>query len=137
MNKKIFIVVFIVLIALISTISLWLYEGKYFIGRASTAQQDFSLDNSYVFIAPLSAAANGQERIRVTVFILDSQGLGLQGRLVSLSSSPNLTVQVVQSTTDIYGKAAFDISSNQKGEYYLNVNVDYKHLPQQVHLSYY
>jgi hypothetical protein len=116
---------------------LWLYEGKYFVGRASTVQQDFSPDNSYVFIAPLRATANNQEQIRTTVFILNNKGLGVLGRTIRLSSAPNLTIQTIQGTTDNYGKAVFDISSNQRGEYYLDVTVGDKKLPQQVHLSFY
>lgn len=137
MKKKILIASFIVLIALISTISLWLYEGKYFVGRASTVQQDFSPDNSYVFIAPLRATANGKEQIRATIFILNNQGLGVSGKTIRLSNAPNLTVQTIQGTTDNYGKAVFDISSNQGGEYYLDVIVGDKKLPQQAHLSFY
>ncbi len=137
MKKKILLIACFVFLALILTASLWLYEGKYFVGRASTVQQDFSPDNSYVFITPLKAAANGQEQIRATVFILNSQGLGVPGRIIGLSTVPNLTIQTRQGTTDNYGKAVFDISSKQRGEYYLEVTVGDKKLPQQVHLSFY
>ena len=137
MKKKILLIAFFVFLALVLTASLWLYEGKYFIGRASTVQQDFSPDNSYVFITPLRATANGQEQIRATVFILNSQGLGVPGRIIGLSNAPNLTIQTIQGTTDNYGKAVFDISSKQRGEYYLEVTVGDKKLPQQVHLSFY
>lgn len=137
MKLRILIASFIVLIALIATISLWLYEGRFFVGRASTIQQDFSPDNSYVFIAPLRATANNQEQIRTIVFLLNNQGLGVQGKSVTLSSAPHLTIKAVQAATDTYGKAVFDISSDQKGEYFLNVNVGDKMLPQRAHLSFY
>lgn len=137
MKRNILIVGFLVFLALIGTISLWLYEGKFFVGRASTFQQDYSLENSYVFISPLRATANNQEQIRTTVFLLNNQGLGVQGKTVILSSAPHLVIKIVQATTDTYGKAVFDISSDQKGEYFLKVNVDNKVLPQQVHLSFY
>ncbi len=137
MKKKILVASFFVVLALISTITLWLYEGKLFVGRASTIQQDFSPDNSYVFVAPLRATANNQEQIRVTVFVLNNRGLGVPGKKISLSTAPHLAIQTVQGLTDTYGKAVFDISSDQKGEYFLNVNVVSKILPQQVHLSFY
>lgn len=117
--------------------SLWLYEGKFFVGRASIIQQDFSIDNSYVFIAPLRATANNQEQIRATIFVLNNQGLGVPGKTISLSTAPHLIIHTVQGSTDTYGKAVFDISSDQKGEYFLNVNIESKILPQQVHLSFY
>jgi len=137
MKKKILIASFFVVLALLISISLWLYEGKLFVGRASTIQQDFSPDNSYVFIAPLRATANNQELIRTTVFLLNNQGLGVQGKTVNLSNVAHLSIKTVQGSTDNYGKAVFDISSDQKGEYFLDVNVGDKRLPQQAHLSFY
>jgi hypothetical protein len=137
MKKKVMIASFFIFLALITTVSLWLYEAKYFVGRASTIEQDFSPDNSYVFVTPLRATANGQEQIRATVFILNNQGLGVRGRSIKLTNAPNITIQTIQGATDTYGKAVFDISSNQKGEYFLDVIVSDKKLPQQVHLSFY
>lgn len=137
MRRNILIAAIFLGLVLIAMSSLWLYEGKFFVGRASTIQQDFSPENSYVFIAPLRATANNQEQIRTTVFILNNQGLGVQGKAISLSSGSHLTIKIVQATTDTYGKAVFDISSDQKGEYFLNVNVGDKMLPQHAHLSFY
>jgi len=114
----------------------WLYEAKYFIGRASVSQASFSMDNSYVFVSPLKAAANNLDKIRVTVFILNNQGLGVLGKTVELGSDPSLSIETTQALTDNYGKALFDISSNKVGEYYLEVKVDQTVLPQKAHLTF-
>jgi len=105
--------------------------------RAYVPPSQFSPDNSYVFMSPLRAKANNDEKIRVTVFVLNSQGLGVQGRIISLSAAPGVTTEAVQGITDGFGKAYFDISSNRAGEYYLDVHVDQSTLPQKAHLSFY
>ncbi len=114
-----------------------LYQGtKYLIGRADISNASYSVDNSYIFISPLQATANGQEKIRVTVFILNNQGLGVLGKKVAVKPVQGLSIETVQSLTDQSGKAVFDASSTISGEFYLEVLVDDKSLPQKAHLSY-
>ena len=114
-----------------------LYEVRFFKSRASVSQASFSVDNSYLFVSPLRAKANGQEKIRITVFVLNSQGLGVLGKEVFLSRDPSLSIDIVQGQTDNFGKAVFDVSSTKAGEYYLEVSVDGQRLPQKAHLSFY
>lgn len=97
---------------------------------------DISADNSYVFTNPLKAQADGKEKIRVTVFILNSQGLGVLGKNVSISLDSHLILDAVQPATDQSGKALFDISSSTPGEYYLEVSVDEFKLPQKTRLTF-
>ncbi|MBI4004690.1 Ig-like domain-containing protein [Candidatus Roizmanbacteria bacterium] len=115
----------------------WFYEARFLVGRASTIGSGFSKDNSYVFISPLRAKANSQEKIRVTVFILNNQGLGVAGKKVLLDVGKELAVETIQGVTDPLGKAVFDVSSGEVGEYNLGVKVDETVLPQQVHVTYY
>lgn len=115
----------------------WFYQVRFMTSRAYTPPAQFSPDNSYVFMSPLRAKANNDEKIRVTVFVLNSQGLGVQGRVISLSAAPGVTTEAVQGITDGFGKAYFDISSSRAGEYYLDVHVDQSILPQKAHLSFY
>ena len=137
MQKKI-IYLFIFLLILLGLSSyFWLYEARFFVGRASVSQQSFSFDNSYLFTSPLRAKANGQEKIRLTVFILNNQGLGVMGKEVFLGIQPDLLIEAIQGTTDNYGKAVFDIAAKKPGEYYLEVKIDGKVLPQKAHLSFY
>lgn len=88
------------------------------------SQNDFSAQNSYVFISPLKANADGKEKIRLTVFILDGRGLGISGRKISLKKTENITTEAVQNITDGSGKAVFDVISIKDGDYYLEVMVD-------------
>lgn len=124
-------------VLLLLTSYFWLYEAKLFSGRATTLQNPVSLENSYIFVSPLKAVANNQELIRITAFILNNQGLGVNGKKVTIQSDPALTIQAVQGVTDGFGKAVFDISSIKAGEYYLEITVDTKKLNQKAHLSFY
>jgi len=136
---KKFLPLLIIFLLILSFFSIYflLYQAKFFIGRASVSSASFSVDNSYLFLTPLRAKANGQERIRVTVFVLNNQGLGVMGKRVILGQDANLSIEAVQSLTDNLGKGIYDISSIKPGEYYLEVKVDDKTLPQKVQLSFY
>lgn len=114
-----------------------LYEVKLFSSRASIKSITFSVDNSYIFITPLRAGANGQEKIRVTIFVLDEQGLGVMGKKVYIDRDEALNIEEIQALTDNFGKAYFDVTSTKIGEYYLKVLVDNVELKQKAHLSFY
>jgi len=144
MRRSIPFFLIIFLVFLLSVSFFWIYEAKIFVGRASISQTSFSVDNSYVFATPLRAKANNQEKIRVTVFVLSNQGLGVYGKQVVVGHvgtgrdlSPPLNIETIQGLTDQLGKAVFDISSNSPGEYYLEVKVEETVLPQKVRLSFY
>lgn len=137
MNRTlIFLILF--LVVLIGFIGFFgLYEVKFFSSRASIKNTEFSLDNSYVFITPLKARANGQEKIRVTVFVLDDKGIGVMGRKAYLDRDEALNIEEIQALTDNFGKAYFDVTASKTGEYYLKILVDNIELKQKVHLSFY
>jgi hypothetical protein len=142
MRKSIPFFLIILLVILLSVSFFWVYEAKIFVGRASVSQTTFSVDNSYVFATPLRAKANGQEKIRVTVFILNNQGLGVMGKQVIIGyvgamRELSLNIETIQGLTDQLGKAVFDISSKKTGEYYLEIKVEEATLTQRVHLSFY
>jgi hypothetical protein len=137
MKKLLFpIIIFFVILIFFSGF-FWLYEAKYFVSKASLSQQSISVDNSYIFLTPLRAKANNGEKIRMTVFVLNSQGLGVMGKRVLPSRSDNLILEAVQPVTDSLGKAIFDISAAKVGEYYLEVKIEDVVLPQKAHLSFY
>jgi len=136
MKKSILFVVIFLMILIGFSVVFGLYEVKFFSSRASIASSSFSVDNSYVFITPLTAGANGQEKIRLTVFVLNNQGIGVLGKKVFISPDPALSIETIQGLTDNYGKAYFNIASNKAGEYYLEVKVDDTALNQKAHLSY-
>lgn len=136
MKKTIFFVLLVILVLLLFSSFFWLYEARFFVGRASVSRASFSIENSYVFITPLRARANKIEKIRITVFVLDNQGLGVAGKNITLGSDPNLNIEIIQGTTDNFGKAIFDVAATNAGEYYLPVKVDQTTLPQSAHIVY-
>lgn len=137
MKKTILFLLILVLILLLSVSFFWIYEAKIFVGRAAVSPTSFSVDNSYVFASPLQARANGQEKIRVTVFVLNNRGLGVMGKKVTVGKNENLKIETIQGLTDQLGKAVFDVSSKKVGEYYLEVKVEETVLPQKIRLSFY
>lgn len=137
MNKKIFFLITFVIFLLVALLFFGLFEVRFISSRASIKITNFSVDNSYIFVTPLQSRANGQEKIRLTVFVLDDRGLGVMGRKVYIERNQALNIDEIQGLTDQYGKSYFDISSNKAGEYYLKVFVDDTELKQKVHLSFY
>ena len=101
------------------------------------SRRDFSVDNSYVFVTPIRARANAQEKVRITVFVLNNQGLGVLGKRVVLANNPDLNVDLVQNISDDLGKSIIDVASSKPGEYYIEVQVDGQILPQKAHISFY
>lgn len=107
-------------------------------GRAYTPASGgaVSVENSYLFASPLSARADGQEKIRLTVFLLDSQGRGVAGEAVFLGQDERLSIYPTQPLTDELGRAFFDISATAAGEYLMEARVGSKVLPQKVKLTF-
>jgi len=136
MKKLIPLLLIIFLILLGFTLFFGLYEVKFFSGRASVSQASFSIDNSYVFTTPLQAKAGGEEKIRLTVILLNDQGLGVMGKQVFVGTDQALNIETIQGLSDNFGKAYFDISSDKAGEYYLEIKADDKALNQKAHLSF-
>ena len=137
MKRSIIFLIILFVVLIIFSILFWFIEVRYFIGRASMTEQSFSQENSYVFVSPLRAKANTEEKIRTTVFLLNNQGLGVSNTAVLFTTNPKLNVDIVQGVTDSYGKAVFDISSEAAGEFYLEFIVNKKSLLQKAHLSFY
>lgn len=94
-----------------------------------------SLDNSYIFASPLRAKAGG-EKIRITVFVLDSRGLGISGKKVTLGSGNSLLVVPIQPATDGQGRAIFDISASSVGVYIMAAAADGVNLTQKATISF-
>lgn len=103
----------------------------------STSSNIYSLDNSYLFASPIQAKANNADKVRITAFILDSRGLGVSNRQVSLHISDDLNNNHVQAITDSNGKAIFDISTSKPGTYEISALTDNEKIPQQVKVVFY
>ncbi len=136
MKKYIALLGVALLVLLLFSVLFWFYEARYLVGRASVTVQSFSVDNSYMFVTPLQARADGVENIRVTVFVLSDQGLGVAGKNVVIETNPSLEIDLEQNVTDSFGRASFDIAATQPGDYYQAVVVDGQTLPQKAHLTF-
>lgn len=137
MRKTILSLSFILAILLVFSIGFWLYERQTVTGRATFVEKEASIENSYLFISPLRAQANGEDKIRLTVFVLNGKGLGLVGKRVEIEQDPSLKMSWIQALSDEYGRAVFDISSDKPGEYYLSLKVDGKEFDREAHLSFF
>ena len=136
MQKVIIGILLFIIVAMFFSGLFFFYEARYMSGRASTVTNSFSPENSYVISVPSKAKGDGNQKVRVTVFVLNGQGLGVMGRSVTLTVPENSSIVVAspQPSTDALGKAYFDISSTSAGEYYMEVKVDGFALPQKAHL---
>ncbi|MCX6732409.1 MAG: Ig-like domain-containing protein [Candidatus Roizmanbacteria bacterium] len=137
MQKFLLSAILFFLVLITFALFFFFYETQYFGSRASMTIVDISAENSYVFTNPLKAQANGKDKIRVTIFVLNGQGLGVPSKKVIVGADPRLVVSNVQDTTDTTGKAIFEYSTTVPGEYYLDVGIDEIKLPQKARLSFY
>jgi len=98
--------------------------------------QSVSYDNSYLFASPLRAAVS-VERVRITAYILDGQGMGVSGKQVTLgNAATSLHIYPITLATDDSGRATFDILSDQAGLFTIEASVDGKKLDQKVTVSF-
>jgi ABC-type uncharacterized transport system permease subunit len=98
--------------------------------------QSVSLDNSYIFASPLKAAVS-VERVRITVYVLDGQGMGIAGKTVVLGNTTSpISVNPISPVTDFTGRATFDITSSQAGLFTIEALVDGKKLDQKVTVNF-
>jgi hypothetical protein len=95
-----------------------------------------SRENSYIFASPISAKANGNSIIRVTVFLMNNQGMGISGQKPVLKSDNTLSITPVQQVSDSFGRAQFDVSSNTSGDYRLTAEVEGITLQQNLTISF-
>jgi hypothetical protein len=128
--------IIIILLGLFATIYLT-RQGILFRSRAQGgSSQAVSLANSYIFASPLRARANGDEKIRITIFALDSQGKGVFGRPVTLGQADSIKEDAVQPTTDDLGRAVFDIASSHAGYFLIEALIEGKVIPQKVGVTF-
>jgi cytoskeletal protein RodZ len=131
-----FIILVVVLLFIFLT-GYWLYQATYYSKQARATTSFISVDNSFTSTNPLKALANANEKIRLTVYVLNDQGLGVSTKKTSLSANKDLIIDDVQSITDQYGKAIFDISSKTVGEFSIDVYADGKQLKNKATLNFY
>ncbi len=105
--------------------------------KATGKNTGVSLDNSYVFASPLAAKANGEEKIRLTIFLLDNRGLGIANREIKIISNKTINLVPISSATDDTGKAVYEASSINPGEFEITSQTENETLPQKVKITFY
>lgn len=135
MSKRYLVIFIILIIALIGSVTLVL-RTTVFINKA-TVDTTVVLENSYLFASPIQAKADGLEKVRLTIFLLDGRGLGVPNQTVTINVSPLVTLQESQNVTDESGKAIFDLSSSTNKTFNVSAQVGNKTLPQQVKIVFY
>lgn len=137
MNRKLLVIIVFLLLALIASVYITLRTTVFFGKATGSTSSSIVLENSYLFASPLQAKADGKEQIRITVFLLDSRGLGVPGQNVSLLLPQTITVNHPFDTTDDTGKIIFDLSSPVASQLDVQAKIGNNFLPQKVHLVFY
>jgi hypothetical protein len=104
---------------------------------SSDNQNDINVQNSYLFASPLQAKADGNEKIRLTIFLLDNRGIGIPQKKVDLSLPSTVHLINTQATTDDVGRAIFDAYSSTVGSFEISALAGNLRLPQKVRISFY
>ncbi len=136
MSKKIIIVIVLVL-ALLASLTL-VFRTTIFVNRAAVYSDNTPvLSNSYLFASPLQANTKIGEKIRVTVFILDNQGMGVANQTINLTTTPFLDIEAVSPITNETGQAVFNLSTSTPGKYTISAKIGSQQIPQSISLTYY
>jgi len=134
--KKYSIIAFLVF-SLFAVVYL-IYKTTKFSSKATgTLTKNITLENSYLFATPLQAKADGLEKVRVIVFVLDQKGIGIPNQTISLNISPKINIENIQSTTDSYGKAIFDLTTKFASTYPIKARTTVSDLPQSINILFY
>ena len=135
-STKYLIIIILLSLALIATVFVVIRTTTTY-QRAATSTTSIVLENSYLFASPLQAKADGKEKIRITIFLLDGRGLGVANQTVSLNLPKNITITNQQEITDSTGKAVFDLSSSTTQTANITATTGSSKLPQSVKVVFY
>ena len=128
MDKKLIGLSTLFIIALLVFTGYVFFSGSFnVLTRASVENITPSEQNSLIFAWPLSLAADGKSTSEVTVFVRNTDGKGLEGKQVTVTTSVG-SFQAGSAVTDTDGKALFNVSSQSPGVAEINAMVDNKKL---------
>lgn len=139
--RKFLIVLLVILLFLLAIFSIRIVITRRtsFLSKANqaeTAGPATDLRNSYLFASPLEAASGGQEKIRVTAYILNETGAGVVGKTVVCDPVAGAEIASIQPVTDDYGRAYFDVSAQNPGRYVIQAKVDGSDIVQKLRLTF-
>lgn len=134
--RKTSIIAFLVLMMAVVVIALILGSIQFGVRGNAASKNTISIDNSYLFASPLTGCADGIARVRITVFVLDTGGMGVNNETVDISVPAGVTRELVQNVTDSYGKAYFDVATSNPGSYPVTATVGGLKIPNSVQLHF-
>ncbi|KKQ23136.1 MAG: Intimin-like protein [Candidatus Roizmanbacteria bacterium GW2011_GWC2_37_13] len=82
-----------------------------------------SSESSLIFAWPLTANADGSEKVDINVFVRNAKNLPLTNKRVNLETNLG-TISVVTDTTDKSGKASFSLTSSTPGVGEIKATID-------------
>ncbi|CAN5220727.1 hypothetical protein BH09PAT2_BH09PAT2_02600 [soil metagenome] len=124
MDRKLVILGGIFILAFLSFISvIFLNEPIARLTRAANPNKQPSSQTSLIFAWPLTATADGKTKSDITVFIRDTDGRGIEGKQVNLTSTVGLLNRPT-AITDSTGKAIFSVTSTSSGLATIEAAVD-------------
>jgi len=104
-------------------------------GRAEEKKDPY-LQSSYLLASPLAVQANGEEKIKISAFVLNEEGRGVVGKEMIIVADPVLEIKPIQTQTDKFGQAIFEVSSFNPGRHTLSASVDGQPFPQTVTITF-
>jgi len=93
-----------------------------------------SINDSYVIGGKILAKADGVDKCRVDVFVVDSTGKGITGKRVSLEGLESIVESVKMSGDN--GLASFEITSLKEGQFELNAGIEGVPMPRTVKVTF-
>jgi len=109
---------------LLLLLSFVVYEQARVVFKSNASSIVLNRNDSFVFTVPAcgTAGLDGQS-VRTSVVALTTNGLGLENASCKIVApfSSHLSVVSIQSITDSYGKAMFDVSAEQPGIYEVKI----------------
>ncbi len=123
-------VLIIAIILLLASGAVFLVRTQTFLRGEASRAQVYSPANSYIFGSPLTAKANDQEKIKVSIFLLNDQGLGVEGKMIELKADTGVNIEISQPQTDSTGQAIFYLTSSSIGRYQVQAQAEGQSLPQ-------
>ncbi|KKU30751.1 MAG: hypothetical protein UX46_C0013G0006 [Candidatus Amesbacteria bacterium GW2011_GWC1_46_24] len=142
-KRNIWLVILLLILILFLVVAVYLVQKQTFYkSRAYSYTEtvvspvnNVEIANSYAFASPLKAKSGG-EYIRVTVYVLDAQGMGIKGKSVEIGEAEGLEINEVQATSDDTGMVLFDIASTKEGLFIIQPVVDGRILSQRINITF-
>lgn len=134
-GKKLLLVFGLAILVVLGLLLMVFKTRVTYLGRA-TEDKHPSLSRSYLFASPLVAQSGGENKINISAFLLNEQDRGVSDQEIQITSSPPLDINPLQSKTDKYGQAVFEVASAIPGQFIVSAFFSGQPFPQTVTLTF-